>query len=222
MKTYSFSALIFCALIFIQGCATSKPRTAIYVTGNDIGQSEKKALNTNILEHFVKSEKFEVIERSEDFLKEIESEQKKQRSGTVDEAQISRLGKQFGVQYVCVTDVTNVFDSKYISARLIDVETAKIVGTGKATSKLEDINQIEDVANKIMKDILKAPITSKKPNTENKAKNNEEIKVENKAEIKTESKTENKIEDNKQKNNPEKRYDNYNNSYNRYYDDDDD
>jgi TolB-like protein len=207
MKTYSYSALIFCALIFIQGCATSKPRTAIYVTGKGITSSEKKVLNSKILEHFVNSEKYEVIERSDDFLAEIENEQKKQRSGSVDETEISRLGKQLGVQFVCVTDVTEVMDSKYISARLIDVETAKVVATGNATSKLESIKQMEEVSGKIMGPILKASITpSKKQNTENKAKDNEEIK--------TESKTENKIEENKQRNS-------YNNKRNNYYDDDD-
>jgi TolB-like protein len=191
MKTYSYSALIFCALIFIQGCATSKPPTesykppmAVYVTGKGMEPDEKKVLNVNIVGHFVSNGKFEVIERLDDFLNEIETEQKKQRSGSVDESQISRLGKQYGVQFVCVTDVTNVKDSKYISARLIDVETAKVVATGKATSKLESIEQIEEVALKIAESILNSKITIKKPNTENKAKDNEEIK--------TESKTENK------------------------------
>jgi glycine cleavage system H lipoate-binding protein len=218
MKTYSFSILIFCALIFIQGCApTSKPATAIYVTGNGMEPNEKKVLNSNIVDHFVSSGKFDVIERLDDFLNEIESEQKKQRSGTVDESQISKLGKQFGVQFVCVTDVTNVKDSKYISARLIDVETAKVVATGKATSELESIKQIEEVAGKIVGPILKASITiSKKPNTANKAKDNEEVKtedkVESKAEIKTESKTEDKIEKNVPNNNVYQR--------NLWYDDD--
>jgi len=214
MKTYSFSALIFCALIIIQGCAPNKPATAIYVTGNGMEPNEKKVLNSNIVDHFVNSGKFDVIERLDDFLNEIESEQKKQRSGTVDESQISRLGKQFGVQFVCVTDVTNVKGSKYISARLIDVETAKVVATGKATSELESIKQIEEVAGKIVGPILKASIThSKKPNTVNKANDNEEIKTE----IKSENKTENRIEEKKQRNVPS-----YNNNrfYNNNYDDD--
>jgi len=227
VKTYSFSMLIFGVLIFILSCATSKPRMAVYVTG-EMGPNEIKVLNAKILELFVNSEKYEAVERSGEFLGEIEKEQQKQRSGAVDDKQISRLGKQFGVQFVCVADITEAFNIKHISARLIDVETAAIVAVGNAESKLESSEEVKAVSTKIVSPMLKKTfVASKKAenneNTTNKAKDITEIKTENaaeiKTEVKTESKAESKIEESYQRNIPSY-YNNSNNSH--WYDDDDD
>jgi hypothetical protein len=220
MKKIFFSMLVFYILAFTQGCASSNGRVGVYVTG-DIDQKENKVLNSRILEIFVNSGKYEAVERSDAFLAEIDKEQKKQRSGAVDDRQISELGKQFGVQFVCVADVVEVYDVKHISARLIDVETAVIVAVGNTESPLNNLEALKDVSNKIVSPMLKVSTSSKKkaknmesitnktedkPETkvEDKAKDKVETKVENKAKDKVEIKTENKIENR------------YNDDYNQY------
>jgi hypothetical protein len=126
--------ILFCLLcFFIAVYAQSnlgKPQIAVYVTG-DLKEGEKKAINTVMLDALVKSKRYTAIERSEVFLAKIAEEQKKQRDGSVDDSQISKLGKQFGVQFVCVADVTKISGSYLVSARIIDVETAAVDKMGK-------------------------------------------------------------------------------------------
>ncbi|MCL2281880.1 MAG: CsgG/HfaB family protein [Fibromonadales bacterium] len=142
-------------------------KIAVYVTG-DIGAGEKKALGTKMLTAFVNSGKYTAIERSDAFLKEIAKEQEKQHSGEVDDSQISRLGKQFGVQFVCIADITSAFNSNHVSARIIDVETAEVVTIGEAASQLKSMEDLDEVSNKIVTTMFG------KKSSKKKAKNDEE------------------------------------------------
>ena len=100
---------------------------------------------------FTNSGRYVAIERTNGFLAQLGKEQKYQRTGAVDDSDISRLGKQFGVQYVCVADVSDVFGEKFISTRLIDVETAEIVNShevGGSIKTMEDcIRKANGLAN---------------------------------------------------------------------------
>jgi uncharacterized protein (TIGR02145 family) len=183
MKNILFSTLVICALIFIQGCVVSepimlatsepritiisKPKMVVYVRG-DMEHNESKVLYTDILEIFVNSGKYDPVERSEDFLNEIAKEHSKQRSGAIDDQQIATLGKQFGAQYVCVTEVNAIYDSKKIAARLIDVETAVVKAASSAESSLDNLEKFKRVANEIVNPILQKYTSHKNVNsTEN-------------------------------------------------------
>ena len=96
-------------------------KVAVYVTGQQTGIN--KVLGDQLVAAFAKSGKYIAIERTASFLAELGKEQNYQRTGAVDDNELSRLGKQFGVQLVCVADVSDVFGEKYVSARLIDVES---------------------------------------------------------------------------------------------------
>ncbi|GBU21490.1 hypothetical protein R80B4_01383 [Fibrobacteres bacterium R8-0-B4] len=120
---------------------TSKPKIAVYVTGGK-DDGENKVFGTYILDAFIKSDRFIAIERSEAFLDEIDKEQVKQRSGAIDDAEISRLGKQSGVQYICVADITPAMKTYQVSARILDVETAKVITVGVAESQLNTLDEL--------------------------------------------------------------------------------
>jgi hypothetical protein len=124
---------------------TAKPKIAVYVTGvKDAG--ENKAFGTYILDAFIKSNRYVAIERSEEFLDEIDNEQRKQRSGAIDDEQISRVGKQSGVRFVCVADITPALKTYQVSARILDVETAKVITVGVAESQLNTLDELRAVS----------------------------------------------------------------------------
>ncbi|MDR3001590.1 MAG: CsgG/HfaB family protein [Fibromonadaceae bacterium] len=148
MKKFIFSILVFCAIVFGQD-----NKIAVYVTG-EIGANEKKALSTKMLTAFVNSGKYRAIERSDAFINEIAREQEKQRSGAIDDNQISRLGKQFGVQFVCIADVTFAFNTNHVSARIIDVETAEVVAIGEAESQLKTMADLDNVSARIIRNMF--------------------------------------------------------------------
>jgi len=133
-----------------------KPKVAIYVSEySNYSEEEKNALMSATMSALVNSGRFNVVERSSI----IEEELKKQASGEVDDDQLTAFGRQLGAQLVCVSDIIHLYDksepvynydkngNRYIdhynhykihqiSARLIDVETAEILGFGLGTGDI--------------------------------------------------------------------------------------
>jgi uncharacterized repeat protein (TIGR02543 family) len=107
------------------------PNIAVYVTG-EVPDEEKRALGTRILASLVNSGRYKGIERSNTFLAEIDKEMEKQMSGAIDDNQISKVGKQFGVKFICIVDITPAYESFQVSARIVNVETAEVAYIGEA------------------------------------------------------------------------------------------
>jgi len=141
--------LTVCAFAFAQ----ELPRIAVYVTG-DLGVGEKKALGTRMLAALVNSGRYKGIERSNSFLDEIEKEQVKQRSGAIDDSQISEVGRQFGVTFVCIADITSVLGDYQVSARIVNVETAEVDRIGEASSRLKTVNDLTKVSDQVVKNMF--------------------------------------------------------------------
>jgi len=156
-KNVRSSAFLFIIMfVSITAYTQSLPKIAVYVTGGGgVHKDEKKALGTRILSALVDRGRFIAIERSDVFLAEIDKEQTKQRSGAVDDSQISALGKQYGVKYVCVADITPAFGAFQVSARIIDVETAAVAFIGDANSPLKSMDDLEQVSDEVVRKMFK-------------------------------------------------------------------
>jgi len=135
----------------VPALAQSKPKMAVYVASDELKDTEKRVLGTKILAPFVQSGQYMAIERGDAFLSGIARERQKQRDGSVDDSQISRLGKEAGVQFVCVADLIDAFGVYSLSARLINTETAEIVGIGE--TEMKSLSDIGTVADEIFKQI---------------------------------------------------------------------
>jgi hypothetical protein len=129
------------------------PKIAVYVTGN-VADGEKDALGTRMLASLINSGRYIAIERSNAFLAEIEKEHIIQRSGAVDDSQISELGKQFGVKFICIAAITPAFGEFQVSARIVDVETAQVVFIGESASPLKSMADLTRVSNQIVKNMF--------------------------------------------------------------------
>ena len=125
-------------------------KVAVYVTG-DINQGYKKVIGSKLTSGITNSGDYAAVERTADFLAAISKEQDYQMSGVVNDKQIVQLGQQFGVHYVLVADITNVFESVFVSARMINVETGMI---SKSTETDMTINSTQDLM-KISEVIIK-------------------------------------------------------------------
>ena len=139
------------------------PKIAVYVTGN-VADDEKKALGTRMLASLINSGRYIGIERSNTFLAEIDKEQEKQRSGAIDDSQISQLGRQFGVKFVCIADITPAYGDFQISARIIDVETAVVVFIGESSGKLNSMADLSHISDKVVENMFRGkPVSTPKP-----------------------------------------------------------
>jgi hypothetical protein len=157
-----FVVALFCVSVFAQDL----PRIGVYVTGN-VGEDEKKALGTRMLASLVNSGRYKGIERSNSFLTEIEKEQEKQRSGNIDDNQISALGKQFGVKFVCIADITPAYGSFQVSARIVNVETAEVEFIGESSSPLKTMDDLAQVSNEVVKNMFGSQtMTAPEPKSE--------------------------------------------------------
>lgn len=155
MKSKFFFFILLSLLTFT--AFAQQKKVAVYVTGEQSGVT--KVLGDQLVAAFSKSNDYKAIERTSSFLAEISKEQGYQRTGAVDDKEISRLGKQFGVQYVCVADISEAFGKKYVSARLINVENAEIVSSANEYS---DLNSMEELIR--VSDVLKSQLLNLKLN----------------------------------------------------------
>ncbi|GHT03850.1 hypothetical protein AGMMS49525_09560 [Bacteroidia bacterium] len=124
-----------------------KPKVAVYVTSDEESASLSGFVGDYLVDAIVRSGKYTAIERTYDFLNALANEQEYQRTGAVDDNQISKLGKQFGVALVCVVKVGTLKEDYYLSARVIDVETATVTKSSKPFPfSMDDLSDVcEDV-----------------------------------------------------------------------------
>lgn len=131
-----------------------KPKIAVYVSGGN-NDNENHALGAQLLNAIVRRGDYTAIERTDVFLAEIAKEHVAQRSGAIDDAQISRLGMQAGVQYVLVAVINQAFDAYQVSARILDVETAKVVVAGSAYGRrLRSMSDLNKFASRVIDDMF--------------------------------------------------------------------
>lgn len=164
--------IILLACLTMTGFAQQK-KVAVYVTGQQTGVN--KILGDKLVEAFAKSGKYIAIERTASFLAELGKEQNYQRTGAVDDNELSRLGKQFGVQLVCVADISEVFGQKYVSARLIDVESAEVVNSSNTSSNLGSMDELLKVSDKLTKELTAQTVQEKAEEQAAKQKEQEEL-----------------------------------------------
>jgi len=159
IKRHAMNRLALCLALL---CAASSayadlpdgdvPKVAVYIAEQET--DELKVLSTLILEAFVNSEKYETIERSKSILQELANEHVAQRSGDVDDSQIKRLGKQAGVDFICVIAATPVFGVYQVSSRLINVETARVTKIGVTDSPLKNTEDVNAAASVLVERML--------------------------------------------------------------------
>ena len=137
-------------------------KVAVYVDGDKGAKVLASKLTTAILNNCTE---YTAVERTAAILAEISKEQAYQHSGAVDDEELSRLGKQFGVQYVCAATMTEVFNEQYISARLIDVESAQVERAVNKSANIQSLDEAQEVASSLANALFAKRDISKQANT---------------------------------------------------------
>lgn len=155
--------LIFLAIIFVMiapsvsAQTAVKKKVAVYMTGSDVQDSYKKVIGAKLVSAITATNEYAAVERTADFLAALSSEQDFQTSGEVQDSQIARLGQKFGVRYVVVTDVSEVFGELFVTARLINVESALVEKAFDANAPAESMAQLIDLSAYVAKGLLRTP-----------------------------------------------------------------
>lgn len=155
MKRYSLA--IFCIILSIYNiCAqnfltqSNEPKTkiAIYTTG-DVDAAYKKIIGSKVTSAITQSDQYVAVERTADFLNALSQEHDYQTSGAVSDNQIVKIGQQFGVKYVAVLDISEIFESIFISARMIDVKTGLIKASAEIGTEVQSMNKLIEISSLI-------------------------------------------------------------------------
>ena len=131
----------------------TKQRIAVYVTGGESGDNQ--VFGAKLRDAIVQSGDYEAVERTDAFLEQLRKEQTYQRSGHVDDKDIARLGKQSGVQFVCVAELMPVKDGSFATARLVDVEKASVISSADGAEQIKNLPSLISMSSSIASQLLR-------------------------------------------------------------------
>jgi hypothetical protein len=136
---------------------TAQPKkVAVYVIGGD---SIGEFVGAYLVDAITHNSGYTAVERTAEFLSALNREHEYQRTGTVDDEQIAKLGKQFGVKLVCAVKIGKLGDKQFVQARLVDAETATVRNSAKPFSFTLD--NLEEVCVSIATQLLAENKTSR-------------------------------------------------------------
>ena len=139
-----------------------KPKIAVYMTGDD---PINEIVSNRLVDDFARGNEYTTVERTASFLAELSKEHAYERSGEVDDEQIAALGRQFNVQYVCVVSVLDVWGSeKYITARIIDTETAEVIASCSSNGSIQNSSELIGALNTLSDSFFEAMRSTKQDN----------------------------------------------------------
>lgn len=167
MKSILMMLTLFLAMstaAFAQGL----DKVAVYVTGES-DQGVSKVIGDQLVAAIVNSGKYKAIERTSSFLAELSKEHNFQRSGAVSDVQIAKLGENFGVQFVCVAEVSKVFGEKYISCRMVNVESAEIEQTANTRSPMSSMDELMDACAALAKGLTGGSVPTRRASNSKKS-----------------------------------------------------
>ena len=128
-------------------------KVAVYVTG-DVDDSYKKVIGSKMVSAITASQGYTAVERTADFLAALSQEHDYQSSGAVNDSQIVKLGQRFGVRYVVVADVTEIFGSMFISARMINVSTGLITASSESSRTIDTLEGLMSLSEEVAEALL--------------------------------------------------------------------
>ncbi|MDR1458914.1 MAG: formylglycine-generating enzyme family protein [Bacteroidales bacterium] len=138
--------IIILALVIISASTVfgqEKGKVAIYTTDNS-GENIGEFVGNFLINGITKRGTYTAIDQTAQFLTALNKEQSFQHKEIVDNSQISQIGKNMGVQLVCVVQTGKKGKKLFISACLIDVETAtQKAATRRIRFNIGDSSEIE-------------------------------------------------------------------------------
>ena len=156
-KFILFFMLFFSATIFAQ----EVKRVAILETvdkEDQVAYAYEALLRRNLSKAITNISGYEVYDRTD--IDAIMSEQSFQRTGLVSNDQIKRLGEMTGASYILVAEVAMAKEDVLIFAKLLDVETARIIIDDLETTTLDNIQgACEKLAKRMFHEEVKKEVT---------------------------------------------------------------
>jgi hypothetical protein len=136
---------------------TEKSRIAVYLTASEkVDEEIKGIVNNQVINALTRTGKYEMIERNEAFVKQIDTERVTQLSGRVSDDQITELGKEYGAVTICIADIRTFMDELSVDMRIVSVEKAIVIYSGFADGSYTGISDIRKIVNRATLDMIES------------------------------------------------------------------
>ncbi len=155
LRILSLALILFCTICTGVAQEQTKRKVAVYMTQSNINDSHKKIIGAKLVSAITESDEYIAVERTADFLAALSAENDYQLSGEVRDSQIAQLGQKFGVRYVAVVDVSEIFDEYFISARMINVETGLVEKAFDSNGPAESMSQLITLSKNVAVGLIK-------------------------------------------------------------------
>ncbi len=130
-----------------------KPKIAAYVFGAEIPEVNK-AMTSRLNAALSNSGRYMAIDDYKDFFLHADAEPKS-GSASANAESIRILGKSFGADYVCVTEILSIMGENQVSARIISVETGATAAVAVVESPLKALADVADACERIVSEMFK-------------------------------------------------------------------
>ncbi|MFA4906744.1 MAG: PEGA domain-containing protein [archaeon] len=121
--------------------------------------SESRTISDRMRTAMVAYSYFEVVEREK--FEEIIREQGAQLTGCFDDACVVQIGQLAGAQYMTAGNVRRVGSGLFLSVRIIDVETGKLLAQKDLTVRSTDIFELAETAPTLANDLIQQFVDKK-------------------------------------------------------------
>lgn len=126
-------------------------KVAVYATGQ-VSAAHRSVVNSAALGQVSRSKEYVAYERNEAFVDAMNAEQDYQVGGEVPDGEIRKVGARHGVDYVIVVNTEIMGEGEgvcHMAARLIELESGKIVKSVNLKRKMADEDVIPNMANNV-------------------------------------------------------------------------
>lgn len=138
--------LAFIGAVFAFNANAAARKVAVYVEG-DVSKSAINIVNSAMTTRIAGDKNYVLFERSDDFVNALTREQDYQMSGEVPDSQIRQVGERMGVDVVIVVQVEQDEESTDMNARMIDLESGRVLKSVSANRAGTGSSSIRAAAN---------------------------------------------------------------------------
>lgn len=128
------------ALSILSISAFAGKRIAVMV--NAPTEDDAFVIESAICQQLDRDGRYDMLERTQEFMDMVVSEQVYQLSGEVTESQIAQLGERWGAQYVLAVTAKNINGSMRLVGKLIDIKTGRRLLTVNNFRKINNDNDL--------------------------------------------------------------------------------
>jgi uncharacterized protein (TIGR02145 family) len=154
MKKTAMLFLLFAAVAAM--AQTPKQSVAVYMAGTEPSavKGAQKVLGAELAKALAKSGRYTAVDRTDEVIKVLSAAEIFGKDGAIDVDRAKRVGKQLGAQVVCVAEISEVMESYFLEARLVNVETAEVSNVGSMHGNMTGAEDVARISQAVAMDLL--------------------------------------------------------------------